>query len=170
MHQWRILSFYIYSALYFWFFSSEVSRVMKQSSFLTFASHKNNVLKGRNHMADVLFQVCAVHCEQIPSSLEYIPTSLCVFQSFSNESVLLKRLRDRHVSIRGMQTFPLCVSLFLNVFSPVTSISLQRCLTSQPPSSTLAICLLFPLFLLMLASLLLAPCWFYSVKKGLKAW
>lgn len=169
MHQWRIMSFYIYSTLYFWFFSSEVSRVMKPSSFLTFALHKNNVLKDKNHMADVpsRFALSSASRSLLPWNT-FLHLFMSLVPSFSNEGMILKRPRDRHVSIRAMQTFPLCVSLFLAVFSPAASISLQRCLTSRPPFWTSAICLLFPIFLLTFVSLLLAPCWFYSVKKGLK--
>lgn len=156
----------------FWLFSSEVSRVMKPSSFLTFALHKNKVLKDRNHMAvfPSRFVPYSASRSLLPwNTFPHLFVSLV--PGFSNEGMLLKRPRDRHVSVRGMQTFPLRVNLFLTVFSPSASIPLQRCLASQTPFWTLPVCLLFPIFLLTLISLLLAPCWFihlYSVKNELK--
>lgn len=163
MHQWRIISFYIYSALYFRFFSSEVSRVMKQSSFLTFASHKNNVLKDRNHMANVpsRFALYSASRSLLPqNTFPHLFVSLV--PSFSNVGMLLKRPRDRHVSIRGMQTFPLCLSLFLFFHLQLPSHFKDAWLLNFHPE---LYSLLFLVFLLTFVSLLLAPYWFYSVKK-----
>lgn len=89
-HQLRIMSFYIYSAWYFWFLCSKVSGVMKSSSFLTFALHEKNIPKDRNHRADLPSGsiLCSASSSLLPWNTSPHHLFVSLVPSFSNACTL----------------------------------------------------------------------------------
>lgn len=148
--QWRIMSFYIYSVLHFWFFCSKISRITKTFSFLTFALHEKNLFKDRNHGADIPSSAILYSASSsfLPWHISLHCLIVSTVPSFANECMLLMRLNDGQVSSLRMQMFPLHWSLFPTVcwvlvlvgwlvcffvcllvclFFPAVPIPLQRC-------------------------------------------